>query len=101
MQRCETCKHWLNTDAWDVKSAGLKRCNAVRPKWKVEDDIPEEVSREGKWSYEGDEGPLALAWQAATLKAFSAARAVVNDGSQYIAELLTRPDFGCVLHEDK
>ena len=96
--RCSECKHWKETDDWDIQAGGMRRCGRALPKWKIEDQIPEAM-REGKYGYDGDECRLTEAYKAAAEGVFSIARVAVNDGSQYYAELLTRPDFGCVLYE--
>lgn len=93
---CATCKHWMPHEAWDVKAGGLRRCAAVRQKWDVEDDVPEAIKEE-KWDWQYDDTPNAYTKAADVV--FTRAKAVVNDGSQCHAELLTRPEFGCVLHE--
>lgn len=92
MNTCETCAHWQPLEEWDVKAGGLRRCVGVRQRWDVEDEIPEEI-RASKY----DGAPLDAAYQSAAEAVFAEARAVVQDGSQYSAQLLTRPDFGCVL----
>lgn len=95
-KRCETCKHWKPNDEWDVEAGGLRACDRVVPKWIVEDRVPEEL-RDAR--YGGADDAEDAAYKAAADKVFSEAGAVVNDGSQFRAELLTRPDFGCTLHE--
>ncbi len=98
MDSCETCKHWKPAEAWDATAGGLRRCGAVLEQWVVQDEIPKAI-REGKYGCEEDGDPAAVAYMAAAEVVFSKRKAVVADGSQYHAELLTRPDFGCVLHE--
>lgn len=98
MDRCATCKHWMPSEKWDVKAAGLRVCGRVFPKWTVEDEIPKAI-RYGRHGWDGDNDPVTAAYRAAADSAFREAGAVANDGSQYRAELLTRPEFGCVLHE--
>lgn len=109
MKTCSTCRHWRDLDEWDVKAGGLRKCAAVREKCKVEDEIGE-AAREGRADAQdaafgldlnAEEVRRAAAYRKAVEDAFAAAKAVVNDGSSYKADLLTRPDFGCVLHEDK
>lgn len=97
MNRCATCKHWTPVNSWNANAAGLRKCVAVRQRWDVEDEVPE-VVREGR-EYEWEENDLSSRYKQAAESVFGRAKAVVNDGSQYIAELLTRHDFGCVLHE--
>lgn len=98
MNRCETCKHWTESNQWDVKAGGLRECGAVQPKWVVEDQVPEALQK-GRYGFEGDGAQAA--YETASTECFKKAMAVVNDGSQYIAVLLTRPEFGCVLHSDQ
>lgn len=65
----------------------------------VEDLVPKEL-QEYAWDWD-DETAGGAAYRAASDKVFGEAKAVVKDGSDYMAELLTRPDFGCVLFETK
>lgn len=107
--RCDTCKHWKEHTHWDIKTAGLRECEAVRQLWDVEDDVPKTLSEvddamsdlEAGVDLTPDRKILADEYIKAVDRVFGAAKAVVNDGSQYIAELLTRHDFGCVLHQPK
>jgi hypothetical protein len=46
----------------------------------------------------GYDGGVSARWHAANKAAFDTARAYVQDGSSYRAEMMTAPDFGCVLH---
>lgn len=94
---CATCKHWQPSEDWDVTAGGLRKCGAVLEKWAVEYGVPMEMF-DGRYVYEGDGDPVKTAYMAAAEAVFSKYKAVVNDGSSYKAELLTRPDFGCVLH---
>jgi hypothetical protein len=93
---CSTCRHWKVSDEWDVQPGGLRTCMAVREIWRLEDDVPEAI-REGKYGYDGDGDPTTALYTAATEDLIAKAKAVVRDASNYVAELLTRPDFGCVL----
>ena len=98
MKLCETCSSWTDDESWLAKAAGLRKCSAVRQLWDIEDDVPDAIL-EGK--YQDDTGGIGAKYRAATEAAFAKAKAAVNDASQYRAALLTRPDFGCVLHTDK
>lgn len=98
--RCDECEFWVPSDDWDVKAGGLRRCSAVREKWRVEDEVPE-AAKDAKCDEEYDDGQLSGLYAQASGVVFGRALAVVNDGSQYKAELLTRPDFGCVLFKRK
>lgn len=95
--KCATCNHWVALEEWDVVAGGLRRCKAVRQKWDVEDEVPETL-RDGKYSDKGSTDPIDIAYGKAAEDVFKKALAVVNDGSQYRADLLTRPEFGCILH---
>jgi len=86
MGTCEACAHWQEPHDHDVERAGMKRCAAVRPMWEVMEEATD------KDEYESGE-----AFMNAQADALRNARAVVNDGSSYQADLYTRPDFGCVL----
>jgi hypothetical protein len=104
--RCDTCKHWTPHDIWQAPAGGLRKCAAVRELWDVQDEVPEKIKEgrdDARDAADGlhqtpDEKVKADEYAAACEAVFSKAKAVVNDGSQYMAELLTRPDFGCVLH---
>lgn len=95
--RCATCKHWIEGDAWDAESSGVKRCSRIEPMWIVEGKAPAQL--DGKYHWE--DPVLDAKYVAAIDAAFNEAKAVVQDGSSYRAELLTRPDFGCVLWTEK
>ena len=75
---CASCRHW---DAQPyAESPHVRRCKRV-PEW---------------WN--------ATTWDEHTFdRVLTAAEkdtlAFANDGSSYAASLLTRPQFGCVMHE--
>lgn len=80
-KRCSTCRFWgephlaiqrqlSGPDVFDVDT-GLRKCTGV------------------PFYGEDNRG----------MPAYAAALAVVRDGEGYLGELLTRADFGCVLHE--
>ena len=96
MERCDTCAHWTDRPGWEQSKDGLKRCDAVKEKWVVEDRVAEAVRLN---RYESD--TTEEAYDKATAAILAEARAVVVDGSQYMAALLTRPDFGCVLWKQR
>lgn len=105
--RCASCKHWVPSDEWQANVAGLRLCSRVEPIWTVEDRVPDAI-KEGRgeaddrahgFELNRNEAILADEYAKAAEAIFSVAKAVVNDGSTYRAVLLTRPDFGCVLHE--
>ena len=81
MNNCKTCKHWDKPKERSIGyGLGLGRCRNIPMFW----DMTE-------WKEEGDgrkftaaaEGKLAFA----------------QDGSDYRAFVLTKPEFGCVSHE--
>ncbi len=86
--RCDECRYWVKGDRqdWESSAVGFGWCSAVRERWKITDGI--------RWGG-GDE-----AWEGyvtAKNAALTAARAYVQDGSEYRAELITGPDFFCAL----
>ncbi len=90
--RCDQCKHWESSDGkdWTANEAGFRRCLAVRERWTIQDEASQGLS------YGGGGGSN----YASTRKnALIAARAYVQDGSEYFAELLTAPDFFCALFQ--
>lgn len=87
---CSTCRFWSeNEHDWTANSVGFRTCKAVRERW----DIQDEASRGLEWDGEGS------AYEKARADALRAARAYVQDGSEYRADLVTGPDFFCALHE--
>jgi hypothetical protein len=86
MGRCDKCQHWTPSEDHNVEAAGMRKCRAVRPLWHVIEDATRGMTY-------GD----GNAYRAAEIEALRRARAVVNDGSSYMADLFTGPDFGCVL----
>jgi hypothetical protein len=81
MNSCNTCKHWQRSEEHEVgHSQGLGRCSAARMLW----DYIE---------WRSDEDNMVFIEGAEKHKHF------LQDGSDYMAYMLTRPDFGCVSHE--
>jgi len=81
MKTCETCKHWKQPEEWTTGyGLGVGRCMNIPMFW----DATE-------WDEEGD--GRKFIYQYKDNKAFA------QDGSDYSAYLLTKPDFGCVSHE--
>lgn len=74
-RKCATCKHWHGEQNADE----TRTCAAVPMLW----DATE-------WSEDG---------RRVTSPKFANTLAFVTDGSDYFAALLTKPDFGCVMHE--
>ena len=90
---CSTCKFWGDGNDehdWTATGVGFKRCQAVRERWEIQD----EASKGLEW--DDDDGS---AYAKARADALRASKAYVQDGSEYRADLVTGPDFGCVLHQ--
>lgn len=97
-RKCETCKSWQDPkERWDRRDSGMRGCQKVKERWEIEDSVS------GKQRYPpyelGDEA--ANAWIASRTQALRDAKAYVEDGSDYSAELVTGPDFSCALWEAK
>lgn len=83
MKRCKTCKHWDPVKEGEHGAIpGSGGCKAARQIWEVTERKPP------------DYDDLTLLPEHAGLLCF------VADGSEYVAELITMPDFGCVMHEE-
>lgn len=88
--RCDKCKHWSDkSDEWEAKEVGFRQCMAVRERWVIQDEASP------RWSGGDEEWDTLVK---ARQLALAAARAYVQDGSEYHAELLTAPDFFCALY---
>jgi hypothetical protein len=90
--RCDGCKHWKkgsDNAEWEAESAGFGECLGVRERWVIQDEASEGM----KWDSEDNSSFVTK-----RVEALKAARAYVQDGSQYRAELFTAPDFFCALH---
>lgn len=91
---CSTCKHW-NSDRTDFRSAvSTWALRDLPPGHKLQMEIDGDrlyglcqAVQLGPWEPE----------QGQTLA--DAPLAIAVDGSEYRADLLTRAEFGCVLHE--
>jgi hypothetical protein len=88
--RCDQCKHWKPIDEWEALSAGFRQCMAVRERWEIQDEASSGI----EWSY--DENGEYIKRRK---DALAAAKACVQDGSEYRADLLTGPDFFCALFD--
>lgn len=89
--RCDECRHWKKeseNEEWEAKMAGFGECLGVRERWRIQD----EATKNLEWD-DAEDG----AYMKAQREALQAARAYVQDGSQYRAELFTAPDFFCAL----
>lgn len=86
--RCDKCKFWqYPTEAWETIQAGIGVCGGVRERW----DIADEASGN---RHNND-------FTKVRCDALRAARAFVEDGSEYHAALVTAPDFFCALFAEK
>ena len=82
MNRCKTCKHWDRVKDGEYNALpGSGACKAARQIWDVTESKPPD--------YE----------ERRLLPEHAGLLCMVEDGSQYRAELITMPDFGCVMHE--
>lgn len=82
MKTCSTCKHWTEGDLeWDG------RCRPMDPDTYEEMVMPFEV----RYCH----SPKLMRFE----RPLEADMASAVDGSEYMAEPLTGPDFGCVNHE--
>lgn len=88
---CANCAFWgagAGDDAyagWEARSVGFRRCSGVQERWTI-----------GEGSYLAGEDQDQFA--ARRIRELSEARAYVEDGSEYMANLVTGPDFFCALH---
>jgi hypothetical protein len=85
--RCDQCKHWVVYDGydWEAMNAEFGLCRGVRERWKITDEASKDRINDREL-------------RAAALKE---AKAYVQDGSEYVAQLVTAPDFFCALYEAK
>lgn len=90
--RCDECKHWkFVANDWEAAAIGFGQCSGVRERWRITDEASDGI----KW---GDGESEYVKRRKDALKA---AKAYVQDGSEYMANLLTAPDFFCALHTTK
>lgn len=75
---CVNCKYWERTDEYPVKGLKLGTCKMVKMFW----DCTE-------WGEAKDDYARRLRDEFKDQKAFA------QDGSDYIAYLITREEFGC------
>lgn len=91
--RCDRCKYWKvgsGNEEWEVKGAGFGECLAVRERWRIMDEASKTIGR-----YKTEDGEQI--WIKARVDALRVAKAYVQDGSEYRAELFTAQDFFCAL----
>lgn len=95
--RCDQCVHWrlAGTHDWTAEGIGFGECLGVRERWTIQDEAGREAIENDYPEYE-NEAEETL-WEDARRSALLAARAYVQDGSEYRAELFTAPDFFCAL----
>ena len=98
--RCDECKHWqLTAEDWEADEIGFGICRAVRQRWTITDEATEilllDKENNDVDQYHDEE------FVQARRNALRSAKAYVQDGSQYKAELITGPDFFCALHTSK
>jgi hypothetical protein len=92
VSRCDQCRHWKESaEGWEARVAGFRLCEGVRERWRITDNV--------KSSYERPDDEPYESWEADIGNALKAARAYVEDGSEYKAYLWTAPDFFCALFE--
>lgn len=87
---CANCVHWEKPDADDYsekrKLLGVGECGRIHPLWEAAEWEPD--AKEGEPEYKlTEDGQHSSAF--------------VQDGSEYMAVLFTKPDFSCKLWEGK
>jgi hypothetical protein len=88
MERCKTCKHWeayRDDEVGALRGAGI--CHAAKELWQSSES--EDDPRDEWMTYR------RLKPEAAGVLSF------VQDGSNYMARLVTMPNFGCVQHAER
>lgn len=101
---CRTCQHWkpTGTEDWTAEGVGFGECLGVRERWRIQDEAsdknPDAKPDEDFWEWEAGKVPTPGSREAVRRDALLAARAYVQDGSEYRAELFTAPDFFCALY---
>jgi hypothetical protein len=100
--RCDECRHWRKegTEDWEAEAVGFGWCIAVRPRWHIQDEATKGIECEPDPEFEDwnpDSAPSPQSYEGRQRAALAAAKAYVQDGSQYRAELYTAPDFFCAL----
>lgn len=97
MTTCESCANWAEEHhaAWDVSGTGMRVCQGVKERWTITDNV--ERAPEGTADSDETYNEYAKRKGAALL----AAGAFVEDGSEYMAQLVTAPGFSCSLWKQK
>lgn len=111
MKICTTCRHWMpavdpddelaeyrSHNDWQAEKIGYRKCMRIIARWKHQDKVDPTLQQ--KWRSGGatDKSATEAYWKAVE-EAVVASKAYVQDGSEYVADMFTAPDFGCVLHE--
>ncbi len=97
MNRCSTCKFWSDKDeslGWEGTAVGMRQCTRALERWTIMDQA------NGGAKFCGSDDPAdEAAWGQRRVDALRQSMVYVQDGSEYRAEMITAPDFGCVLHQ--
>ncbi len=95
--RCDQCQYWDKEYIdWASKETNFGKCTAVQERWEIENQATLTFKEQGFERPRDWEKYLSL-----EREALKAARAYVQDGSEYRAELVTGPDFFCALFDAK
>ena len=100
MPRCATCRLWSTDDetiGWTGPSIGMRPCRAVRQKWTIMD----EANNGQRFADENAPDEADALFIKNRIDALKAAKAYVQDASEYFAQLVTGPDYSCVLHSPR
>lgn len=82
--RCNACKFWDLKEGRDYAGTGL--CTKAQPLW--------EVSEWQQWDRDYDNSDQEK-WKRGLKEEFADLKMFVQDGSDYKAIMLTKPDFYC------
>lgn len=101
--RCDQCKHWVPDEGydWQVGNIGFGICVGIRARWKITDEATENLPAYSRENIDPDIDEVHKVFKTAKANALLNARAYVQDGSEYIAQLVTGPDFYCALFAPK
>ena len=81
MSTCQTCKHWKRQEEFETgHHLGLGQCENIPMFWNATE-----------WDEDGEGRKFS--------DCHKDTKAFVQDGSDYWACLLTKPDFGCVSYQ--
>ena len=97
MKLCETCKWWgFGQFAYETQyeNCTAKMCGKIKMLDHADSTNPNHDAPVETTYTINDNGRVV------DMKEIMRHKAFCVDGSSYRAELVTRPDFGCVLHED-